>query len=196
MRYLFLLLITSACFTSFSQMKITEGQFENGLTYPILNDPHDSTHYNKINSNILEGLKDLEESVYCISDYGYVQKGSHLQIQVMCTCMEMDKGDLRFFFYNLESGTPVPYSNLFDSKQRDKALAFVDQKISDYLASNANSCSQDFKSLGDDLNFDSLNVRMTRDGLEIRSPKSENCENSPVKITWFELKDFLRYKFI
>lgn len=177
-------------------MKITEGQFENGLTYPILNDPHDSTHYRKINSNILEGLKDLEESVYCISDYGYVQKGSHLQIQVMCTCMEMDKGDLRFFFYNLESGTPVPYSNLFDSKQRDKALAFVDQKISDYLASNASSCSQDFKSLGDDLNFDSLNVRMTRDGLEIRSPKSENCENSPVKITWFELKDFLRYKFI
>lgn len=190
---LFSLLMT---FSSLSQMKITEGQFENGLSYPILNDPHDSTHYDKINKDLLNGLKDLEESVYCISDYGYVQKGSHLQIQVMCTCMEMDKGELRFFFYNLESGTPVPYSNLFDNKERDKAISFIDQKITDYISSSANACSESFKSMGDDRSFDNLNVRMTRDGLEIRSPQDNSCENTPVKITWFELKEYLRYKFI
>lgn len=194
----FFLIILSVLITavSFAQMKITEGQFENGLSYPILNDPYDSMRYERINMNILQGLNDLEESPYCISDYGYVQKGSHLQIQVMCTCMEMDKGELRFFFYNLDTGTAVPYSNLFDMKQRDKALEFIDQKIKDYISANPNKCSEDIKTLGDNPSFDDLNVRMTREGIEIRTPNSDSCENSPIKISYFELKEFLRYKFI
>lgn len=196
MRYFLIVLTFLSTASVFGQLKITEGLFENGLTYPILNDPHDSTRFDKINSDILKGLSDLEESPYCISDYGYVQKGSHLQIQVMCTCMEMDKGELRFFFYNTEAGIAVPYSNLFETKQRDNALAFIDKKIAEFTASNQNKCSDSFKSLGESPSFDDLNVRMTREGLEIRTPNNDSCENSPVKITWFELKEFLRYKFI
>lgn len=176
-------------------MKIKEGTFENGLSYPILHDQYDSTKYSVINKDILAGLNDLEESPYCISDYGYVHKGSHIQLQVMCTCMEMDRGELRFFFYNLDTGEPVPYSNLFELKSKDKALAYIDKKIADYISSNSNQCSTSLKE-SESLKFDDLNVRMTRDGLEIRSKASVACENSPVKISWSELRDYLKYKFI
>lgn len=180
---------------SFAQMKIKEGTFENGLSYPILYEQYDSTKYDVINKDILAGLKDLEESVYCISDYGYVHKGSHIQIQVMCTCMEMDKGELRFFFYNLDTGEPVPYSNLFELKKKDEALTFIDKKVASYISTNSNVCSTNLKN-SESVKFDDLNVRMTREGLEIRSKDAVSCENSPIKISWSELKDYLKYKFI
>ncbi len=180
---------------TFAQMKIKEGTFENGLSYPILYDQNDSSKYAVINKDILARLQDLEESAYCISDYGYVHKGIHLQLQVMCTCMEMDKGELRFFFYNLEKGEPVPYSNLFESKTKNEALAYIDKKVANYISSNSNPCSLALKK-SESLNFDDLNVRMTRDGLEIRAKSSIPCENSPVKITWSELKNYLKFDFI
>jgi hypothetical protein len=187
-----LILIVSS---TIAQMKIKEGTFENGLSYPILTDQYDSTKYAVINKDILSGLKDLEESAYCISDYGYVHKGSHLQLQVMCTCMEMDKGELRFFFYNLDTAEPVPYSNLFELKTKDKALAYIDSKVASYISSNPNQCSNSLKQ-SESTKFDDLNVRMTRDGLELRAKESDTCENAPIKISWSELKDYLKYKFI
>ncbi|MFZ9027620.1 MAG: hypothetical protein ACO2Z9_01320 [Crocinitomicaceae bacterium] len=187
-----ILLIASG---SFAQMKIKEGTFENGLSYPILYDQYDSTRYAVINKDLLAGLSDLEESAYCISDYGYVHKGSHIQIQVMCTCMEMDKGELRFFFYNLDTGEPVPYSNLFELKKKDEALTYIDAKVASYISTNSNACSTSLKN-SESVKFDDLNVRMTRDGLEIRSKDPVACENSPVKLSWNELKDYLKYKFI
>lgn len=195
MKHIVTTLILLIATGSFAQMKIKEGTFENGLSYPILYEQYDSAKYNVINKYILAGLKDLEESVYCISDYGYVHKGSHIQIQVMCTCMEMDKGELRFFFYNLDTGEPVPYSNLFELKKRDEALAFIDKKVASYISTNSNACSTSLKN-SESVKFDDLNVRMTRDGLEIRSKDAVACENSPIKISWNELKDYLKYKFI
>lgn len=196
MKYAVLIILSLSLSMAFSQMSIHEGQFENGLTYPILSDRYDSTKFELINADLLKGLKDLEESPYCISDYGYVHKGSHIQLQIMCTCMEMDHGELRFFFYNLDTGKPVPYSDLFESKSREQALAKIDEKISEHIKNNPNKCSESLKALGEHPNFDDLNVRLTRDGLEIRAPKDNSCENAPIKLTWSELKEYLRYKFI
>ena len=140
MKYILVALTLLNTIGLFAQVSIKEGVFENGLSYPVLSDKYDSTKYEIINKDILSGLKDLESNVYCISDYGYVQKGNHIQLQVMCTCMEMDKGELRFFFYNLETGMPVKYSDLFDLKSKDKAMKYLDNKVSSFISVNSNEC--------------------------------------------------------
>lgn len=195
MKYILVALTLLNTIGLFAQVSIKEGVFENGLSYPVLSDKYDSTKYEIINKDILSGLKDLESNVYCISDYGYVQKGNHIQLQVMCTCMEMDKGELRFFFYNLETGMPVKYSDLFDLKSKDKAMKYLDNKVSSFISVNSNECINSLKR-EKSLKFDDLNVRMTREGLEIRSTITDICKNSPLKVSWSELKDYLKYKFI
>ncbi len=195
MKYILVALTLLNTIGLFAQVSIKEGVFENGLSYPVLSDKYDSTKYEIINKDILSGLKDLESNVYCISDYGYVQKGNHIQLQVMCTCMEMDKGELRFFFYNLETGMPVKYSDLFDLKSKDKAMKYLDNKVSSFISVNSNECINSLKR-EKSLKFDDLNVRMTREGLEIRSTITDSCKNSPLKVSWSELKDYLKYKFI
>ena len=145
MKYILVALTLLNTIGLFSQVSIKEGVFENGLSYPVLSDKYDSTKYEIINKDILSGLKDLESNVYCISDYGYVQKGNHIQLQVMCTCMEMDKGELRFFFYNLETGMPVKYSDLFDLKSKDKAMKYLDNKVSSFISVNSNECINSLK---------------------------------------------------
>lgn len=195
MKYILVALTLLNTIGLFAQVSIKEGVFENGLSYPVLSDKYDSTKYEIINKDILSGLKDLESNVYCISDYGYVQKGNHIQLQVMCTCMEMDKGELRFFFYNLETGMPVKYSDLFDLKSKDKAMKYLDNKVSSFISVNSNECINRLKQ-EKSLKFDDLNVRMTREGLEIRSTITDSCKNSPLKVSWSELKDYLKYKFI
>lgn len=195
MKYILIALTLLNTIGLFAQVSISEGVFENGLSYPVLSDKYDSTKYEIINKDILSGLKDLESNLYCISDYGYVQKGNHIQLQVMCTCMEMDKGELRFFFYNLETGMPVKYSDLFDLKSKDKAMKYLDNKVSSFISVNSNECINSLKQ-EKSLKFDDLNVRMTREGLEIRSTITDSCKNSPLKVNWSELKDYLKYKFI
>lgn len=195
MKYILVALTLLNTIGLFAQVSIKEGVFENGLSYPVLSDKYDSTKYEIINKDILSGLKDLESNVYCISDYGYVQKGNHIQLQVMCTCMEMDKGELRFFFYNLETGMPVKYSDLFDLKSKDKAMKYLDNKVSSFISVNSNEYINSLKQ-EKSLKFDDLNVRMTREGLEIRSTITDSCKNSPLKVSWSELKDYLKYKFI
>lgn len=195
LRYLLVFTLLISQWT-FSQIKFEDKQLENGLTYPQLVTTGDSSAYALINSDIYSGIKDLEESGFCVSNYGYVQKGNHLQIQLMCSCMEMDKGEIRLFFYNLQTGKKVKYSDLFEEKEREKALKLIDDKIKAHVSSTSPTCADAFNQLGDNIKFDELEVKLTREGLELTVPDSDACDSTPVSISWTDLKTFLKYNFL
>jgi hypothetical protein len=180
----------------FGQIEFSSGTFENGFEYPILLDKLDSSKYAVANSKILDGLADLEESAYCISSSGYVQKGSHIQVQVMCNCMEMEQSELRFFFINTDTGHPVKYSNMYEEKTREDAEKFVAQKLKKHYNESSADCSAAFSSLSGEPSTDDMDTRITKQGFEFRIPGSADCDSSPMRLSWSEMKDYLKYNFL
>lgn len=191
---LLLLIILFGSFSSNAQMIIREKKFANGLTYPMLEHPHDTSAYIGINNAIYLGLSDLEDNDYCMSDYGYVQKGSHLQLEVMCNCIEMDQGEFRYFLFSTDADKEVPYSDLFEEKSRIKAIEYIQDRIDSYLLDLGEACSDAFADRKV-RHFDELNIRMKKAGLEI-SPSNPSCVIEPLIINWADLKDYLKFNYI
>lgn len=191
-----LLLLTLTITTSlFSQIIFREKQFDNGLTYPVLEHPHDSSAYININNQIFLGLSDLETSDFCASAYGYVQKGSHMQLEIMCNCIEMDEGEFRYFLISTDADAIVPYSDLFEEKSRLTAIELIYDKIDAYQANNSNPCGAEF-GIRADREFDALDIKMKKIGLEINPEKSRNCHQATILIPWEELKEYLKFNYI
>lgn len=177
-----------------AQMIIRERSFENGLTYPQLEHPHDSSSYIGINNAIYLGLSDLEQSDFCMSDYGYVQKGSHLQLEIMCNCIEMDEGEFRYFLFSTDADKGVPYSDLFEEKSRLKAIEYVMDRIDAYQTELGDGCKEAFGARAE-RKFDELHIRMKKAGLQF-TPNSGSCQSEPLLINWTDLKDYLKFNYI
>lgn len=187
----FVLILTN----SFAQVGLTPLTFENGFKYPHANFPKDKTIEDKINEGIHETIKDLEANEFCIGEYGYVQKGSHIEIHIFATCMELPESEHRYVLFNIESGERVKHEDLFADKQQSDALAFIEKKLTAHQSSNA-LCDEKLKNIDGSAGFEDMNIRLYKDGIEIRPLKTSDCEQFPLRITWNELKEFLKYNFI
>lgn len=177
------------------QVKFQPRTFENGFKYPHIELSSNKSSEDSINKRILASIADLKASDFCIGEYGFVQKGIHIEIHMFCTCIDLDDSEHRYLLFNTETGEQVKHIDLFDPKQTDKALALLNSKIQSYQASDAN-CKSDFSKLNADSKFEDLHLRMYKDGIEVRPLNSVNCEKTPLRVTWTEMSTLLRHKYI
>jgi len=199
MRFILLLgvlLITSTALSQHSEVRFREETFANGMNYPQVIIPSCKNCEDSINTNFKQRIADLEASDFCIGQYGYVQKSTHLQIHLFCNCIDFEESQNRFFLYNLEEGKAVPYSDLMDPKKRSESTAFLSNLISQHLESKSIVVQGDFMTNLDQQGLDACKVEMTKDGLKIWEEGNKQWEAAPYVATWLELKPFLKYHFI
>ena len=177
-----------------AQVKFAPRFFENGFKYPFAR-MADRKIEDTINSQIHSRISDLEASDFCIGDYGYVQKGKLLQIHMLCTCIDLDESEHRYLFLNLETGLSVPQSHLFASDQRERALAFISNAIINHSTSVV-ECSEAYSSLPEKIIFNDINIRIAKDGIEVRPANSNACEQGALKIEWNKIHSYLQHSFI
>lgn len=173
-----------------AQIKFSDQTFDNGMKYPVAHFSKDQTIADSMNAIIKRNLVDAEVSDFCIGDYGYFQKGNHIELHVICNCIDFAETDHRYLFFSLETGVLVPYTDLFDSKERDKALKKINELIS---SASDETCKAELTSNGT-VDWSQMTYRLYKDGLEIH-PQAGTCDN-PVQIPWTVISTYLKYNFL
>lgn len=180
-----ILLLTSCAVMS--QIKFTDKTFDNGMLYPIAHYSSNTAVADSMNAIIQQNLTDAEVSGFCIGDYGFYQKGNHLELHLICNCIDFAETAHKFLFFSLESGSLVAYSDLFETKEMDAAL----KRINDIIRKSENA---EFAEMTDDLNWSEMTIRLYKDGMEIH-PASGTCEN-PVQVPWTEVSTYLKFSYL
>jgi hypothetical protein len=193
MKTLALIAFLALPFIGWNQIKFNVKNFENGFRYPSMVYTENTAVQDSINAIITSKVADLEASDFCIGDYGYVQKGNHIELHLVCNCIDMETADHRYLLFNLVDGTLVSHHDLFTSKKNEVALKIISHAIR--KVKDTNPCVAEFGDLTEDLNFSQMSIRLYKDGLEIRPLKSD-CEKTPVTVKWTELSSCLKYSFM
>lgn len=194
---LFTFLIAFFCCNqiTFSQTVLTPKLTTSGLKYPVVRIGGNPSAEQKINERIEAEIKPLESSDFCVGDFGYVQKGMHLQVHLLMNCIEMSQSEHHYLLFNKETGEEVQANDLFDDKQRANALLYIQKKINAYEALGE-GCRNAYQGLGSSPSWENLDIRLIPNGLEIRPIDSKACEKSALKIEWTEVFSLLKYNFI
>ena len=178
-----------------AQIKFKTLEYANGLKYPEAIFVAEPAIQDSVNKIIKQKIGDLEQSDFCIGDFGYVQKGSHLQLHFMCNCIDMPSTEHRYAFINLSSGTEVSFDDIFSEKDKTKALAAVQRTIHDKSSNMQDACKSNFAKLNSNPNWNDLSFRLHKDGIQIRPNNCSECENSPIFISYNELSEYFKYQF-
>lgn len=188
--------ILSTSFSQLTEVKFREKAFANGMNYPQVIIPASKKCEDSINANILLKISDLESSDFCVGQYGYVQKSTHLQIHIFASCIDMDESQNRFLLYNLDEGTCVPYSDLINPKKTAEAGSYLTEKAKVYAAGKSIELNDEIFSAITEHNLDAFQAEMTKDGIDLWLPNLTAWGEKRMTITWIELKPFLKYNFI
>jgi len=182
-------------YTQIGEVKFQDATFENGMTYPQVLVANAPDVESRINVNIKEQLKEEEASDFCIGQYGYVQKGLHLQILVFCNCIDYEESKTRFILYNLETGEAVPYSDILGLKRKEATGNFLVEKVKLFLGDNTGLTVELIEKIKKE-NLDAFNVELTRAGISISLKNFETWGEKTLELTWGELRSFLRVNYI
>ncbi len=177
--------------TAMSQIKFSDKTFDNGMVYPVAHYAKDPAVADTMNAIIKRNLMDAEVSDFCIGDYGLVQKGNHVELHLICNCIDFAETDHRYLFFSLETGQLVSYTDLFDSKEKDRALKRINEIIS---SADDETCKAELSSEGTSIDWSQMTIRLYKDGMEIHPPAGQ-CDN-PVQVPWTEVSTYLKYNFL
>lgn len=183
------LLLTS--FATMAQIKFSEKTFENGMVYPVAHYAKNPAVADTMNAIIQKNLMDAEVSDFCIGDFGLVQKGNHVELHLICNCIDFKETDHRYLFFSLETGQLVGYTDLFDAKERDKALTRINELINQ---ASDTTCKAELTSDASEISWSDMTIRLYEHGLQIH-PKAGMCDN-PVEVPWTEVSTYLKYSFL
>ncbi|PHR28177.1 MAG: hypothetical protein COA38_12560 [Fluviicola sp.] len=176
------------------EVKFTDGQYQNGLTYPIAEYSVSSEAETTLNNNILNIVSNYEEQDYCIGQYGYVQQTRFIQLHFYFNCMDMDESKNEFYLFSLDDGEPCPTSEMFLDKQKKHYRPFFSERIASHYTENGKEAPSD--ELMKSLSIDDYNVKLLEKGIEISLPNDENWPNTNLIISWVEIQPFLKTNFI
>ena len=190
------ILLFSQAFSQLAEVKFRELTFDNGMLYPAVVIPENKAYEDAINKDLMAGIADLKESDFCIGQYGYVQKSTHLQIHIFCNCIDLDESENRFFLYNIENGTAVPYSDLLNPTKLGDAGSYLADRTRTYLESLSSQISKTEENTIMETNFDAFKTEMTRDGVNLWLTDNAQWGKDPLFISWTDLRSFLRLHFI
>lgn len=177
--------------TAISQIKFSDKAFDNGMRYPVAHYSKNPAVADTMNAIIKRNLMDAEISDFCVGDYGLVQKGNHVELHLVCNCIDFEETDHRYLFFSLETGQLVPYSDLFDSKEKDKALNRINKLITD---AGDDTCKAEIVTEGESTGWGAMTMRLYKDGIEIH-PNGGAC-NNPVQVPWTEISTYLKNSFL
>lgn len=192
MRLFITLLFALASFALSAQISFTEATLENGMTYPVVHLKNRDSVADTMNSIILANLIEEKASDFCIGDFGYYQKGNHLEIHLVANCMDFEETKHSYLFFSLESGRLVEFPDLFDPKKKEETLRYLNETIR--KSQPANACAADFGDMTSDLNWNSIGFHLYKDGIELR-PTGNDCA-SPIHVPWTEISSFLKYSYL
>ena len=198
MKLFFTILAVMTLFVASAQMekvKFKEATFENGMLYPIAIVTANPAIAEKINKHLLSQIEDLKNADFCIGQYGYVQKGMHLQIHIFCNCIDFDESQNRYFLYNVETGDNVPYVDIFEPKKVKSATSIIQDKTKAFAIENSIKLSEEEIKAIESNNLDAFKVTFKRDGLDLWL-NSASWGDKPMFITWGELRSVMKYSFI
>lgn len=184
-----LLLFTAASVSA--QIKFSDQTFDNGMKYPVAHFSKDQTVADSMNAIIRRNLMDAEVSDFCIGDYGLIQKGNHIELHLICNCIDFAETDHRYLFFSLENGALVEYTDIFDSKEKENALKRINELVA---AAGEETCKAKIAPDGKAVSWQQMRLRFYKDGLEVH-PASGATEN-PVKVPWTEISTYLKYNFL
>lgn len=188
-----LLFLTTVTFAQ--QLKLTPKMAANGFKYPVAA-YEDKDIESKINASLLEQVQPLIDNDFCVGEYGYVQKGSHIEIHIFANCIDFAESQHYYLLFNLDNGNKVAHSDLFVTNQQENALKYIKKQVDAYTIGDG-ECGESWKGIqNQDLTYDSINIRLNRDGIEVRPAETTTCEKGAIIIPWSKLSSFLRYKFI
>tara|TARA_R110002072_G_scaffold296587_2_gene468612 strand:- start:3584 stop:4141 length:558 start_codon:yes stop_codon:yes gene_type:complete len=177
------------------QVKFIEASFENGMIYPVAVVKNSQEVADKINEHLQTQIEDLKNSDFCIGQYGYIQKGAHIQIHIFCNCIDFEESQNRYFLYNIETGDNVLYSDLFIPQKIKHAVSHLLEKTKSHASANNITLSEDhIKSINDN-SLDAFKVTFKREGMDLWL-KSDTWGDKPLFISWSELKTSMKYSFI
>lgn len=192
--FAFLALGTSA-WSQFAEVKFREEALANGMLYPQVIIAANKAHQDSVNADIQRHIAEFKSSDFCIGEYGYVQKSTHLQIHIFCNCVDYETGQNRYLLYNLEEGRGVPYSDLLNPKEKKAATEFLMTRIQSFSAAHALSLSEEQLELIRQKNLDAFQCEMNKDGIRLTWPDG-SWGNTSCAVAWSELKPFLKYHFM
>lgn len=193
-KLILLLLLLVFQWTLAQEVKFKDGQFSNGLIYPIADFNGSADAEKKLNENILSIVSEYEQQDYCIGQYGFVQQTNYIQLHFYFNCIDLDESKNEFHLFSLENGEPCQPSAMFLEKEQKKFREYFKQKISThYTDNNVNLPSSDFM---ESLSLDDCKVKLLEGGMEISLPNEQNWPAKNLVITWTEIRPFLKTTFI
>lgn len=178
------------------QLKLVPQKIDNGYSYPHAVIPGEKDAQDKINAAIDSAIIEYKSSDYCIGQYGYVQKGSHIEIHLFASCMEMSESEHQYIMFNIETGDQVEHNDLFTDNQRKAALKYIKEQIDAYTIGDGNCTTAWTEIQNQEISYEDISLRMNRDGIEVRPANTKECESGSIMIPWAKLSSYLKYNFL
>lgn len=177
------------------QVRFTEASYENGMIYPVAVVRGSQEVADTINKHLQAQIEDLKNADFCIGQYGYVQKGAHIQIHIFCNCIDFAESQNRYFLYNVETGKNVKYVDLLNPQKVKQAVSYLLEKTKTFAATDSLTLiDSDILSIQTD-NLDAFRIHFKREGMDLWL-KSDNWGDKPLFISWGEMKTVMKYSFI
>jgi len=198
MKTLLLILLSFISVHSIAQIKrvkFTDATFENGMLYPIAQISGADDVASKINADILEKIKDLKDADFCVGQYGFVQKGPHIQIHIFCNCIDFKESQNRYYLYNIETGENVQYSDILTPNKMKASAKYLKEVSAMHIKTNSISIEPRVLKLIDSNNIDAFKVTFKRDGLDLWL-LDKNWGDKPMFITWGAMRSYMKYSFL
>lgn len=194
-KLIIVLFISSISLTQIQRVKFNDASFENGMLYPVVVIERSQENADKINTHLQAQIQDLKEADFCIGQFGYVQKGKHIQIHIFCNCIDFEESQNRYYLYNAETGENVHYVNIIDPHKTKNAIAFFEKKAETYAELNSIKLSAADKKLISSNSIDAFIVVFKREGVDLWL-KTESWGEKPLFIAWVEMHKIMKYAFL
>ncbi|MDG1331223.1 MAG: hypothetical protein P8P74_02760 [Crocinitomicaceae bacterium] len=175
------------------EVKFSDGLYENGLIYPVVEFSGNVDAKNALNANILEIVSDYKEQDYCIGQYGFVQRTSFIQLNFYFNCIDLDESASESHLFNLSDGEVCSPSVMFREKHEKRYRAFFHKKVTAHYAQHEQEMPSN--AFMNELSIDDCDVILLEEGLEI-SLDDQNWPSEKLLIKWEELRPFLKTIFI
>lgn len=176
------------------EVKFTDGQYPNGLTYPIAKFGMNAKAERMLNKNIIHVVSNYEEQDYCIGQYGYVQQTNFIQINFYFNCIDMDESKNEFHLFSLDDGEPCPTSEMFLDKKKKGYRQFFRKRIAAHFTENGKDAPSDEQMQS--MSIDDCTVKLLEKGIKISRPNDKNWPDKDLMINWSEIQPFLKTTFI
>lgn len=190
-----LTLMTVNSFAQIKRVKFIDATFENGMLYPIAQIPGSDDIASKMNADILINIQDLKDADFCIGQYGFVQKGSHIQIHLFCNCIDFKESQNRYFLYNIETGENVKNSDILTPNKKKAASKYLKEMTDNHIKLNNLSIDPAALKLIVSDNIDAFKVTFKRDGMDLWL-LNDKWGDKPMSITWGAMRSFMKYSFL